>query len=204
MRGQADREPDRQRLDEPGWVFRQHPGAAAVDVGHLSFRSCWRGCGQARLGAYRHQDVPFERLVEVLNPQRSLAQQPLFQVMLALQNNAAASSAAGAEHQRADRWDGGEVRPDAELASNATRAARHWTTAARVRHGPVRGRAHGGALAAHFERLLRSIVDDPGADIHALEILAAADKARLRSWNATDTEFPQDRTVVELFRRRQS
>ncbi|MEU9379301.1 amino acid adenylation domain-containing protein, partial [Streptomyces sp. NPDC048255] len=170
--------------------------------GDPTFRELVARVREADLAAYAHQDVPFERLVEVLNPERSLARHPLFQVMLILQNNAEpetdlpgvtsaeepvaiASSKFDLSFELAERFDGdgapdgieGYLRYSSDLFDPET--------------------AEG--LLARFVRVMNSAASDPEQAIGRIEVLDDAERHRvLVEWNDTEREVPQ-LLMPELF-----
>ncbi|HYY43190.1 MAG TPA: amino acid adenylation domain-containing protein, partial [Pyrinomonadaceae bacterium] len=148
------------------------------------------------LGAYAHQDVPFEMLVEELQPERSLAHTPLFQVLLVLQNAPGAELSlpglkltpllpqSGTSKfdlmmflEESDAGLGGVFEYNTDLFDEAT-----------IKR-----------LLQHFEQLLRATVAAPRTRISALPLMAEAEARRLLvEWNDTATEFPRDLCIHEL------
>ncbi|WP_240930265.1 amino acid adenylation domain-containing protein, partial [Streptomyces coryli] len=155
------------------------------------------------LAAYAHQDVPFERLVEDLNPSRSLSRNPLFQVMLALQN--------GGE----ERWKlpGLNVAPVASGAEAAARFDLALDLAEQRDEGGAPAGLSGGilyatdlfdeatarALADRLVRVLEQVAARPDARVSEIEVLEAAERSLVvEGWN--DTARPvSEGSVVELF-----
>ncbi|HEX5715840.1 MAG TPA: amino acid adenylation domain-containing protein, partial [Thermoanaerobaculia bacterium] len=151
---------------------------------------------ETTVGAYAHQDLPFEKLVEELKPRRDLARSPIFQVMLSLETAASEKQSAGdliltplEADIGASRYEwtfflidqgdgiGGALEYNTDLFDEATvrRMVGHWT------------------------RLLEAAMDEPGERISRLRLLSGEEEQQLLvAWNETARGYALDRPVHAL------
>ena len=154
------------------------------------------------LQAYAHQDVPFEHLVEVLNPERSMARHPLFQVSFALQDDQDIDFALPGLETRPLPADVGTARFDLMVSVTGHRAGDGSPAGLSVvvEYGTdlfdaatVRG------LLARWHRFLAAVADDTSVPLSRVELLEPAERHDLLlSWNATGGENPPG-TIPDLF-----
>ncbi len=153
---------------------------------------------QTALDAYSHQDLPFEKLVEELQPERSLSHSPLFQVMFVLQNTP----------RECRELPGLKITP---IKLNRIVAKFDLTLSMRK----VAGDSFVGFLeynsdlfeaetiermVGHFQTLLSAIVENPQQRVSELPLLRRAERHQLLvEWNQTDTEYPQAQCIHQLF-----
>ncbi|MBI0384135.1 AMP-binding protein, partial [Streptomyces albiflaviniger] len=151
------------------------------------------------LDAYAHQDVPFERLVEVVDPERSLARHPLFQVMLMVQNMPAAETALGGLALRPELVDLGVAKVDLSFAFGE-RPERPGALSGVCEYSTELFDADSvETLVRRLIQVLEAVTGDPGLRISEVEVLSAAERERvLVEWNDTARPLPA-RRVHELY-----
>nr|WP_309142746.1 non-ribosomal peptide synthetase [Streptomyces javensis] len=151
------------------------------------------------LDAYAHQDVPFERLVEVVDPERSLARHPLFQVMLMVQNMPAAETALGGLALRPELVDLGVAKVDLSFAFGE-RPDRPGELSGVCEYSTELFDADSvKTLVRRLIQVLEAVTGDPGLRISEVEVLSAAERERvLVEWNDTARPLPA-RRVHELY-----
>src|SRR3982074_2268276 len=167
--------------------------------GNPTFRELLKRVRETALGAYAHQDLPFEKLVDVLQPERALSRQPLFQVCLAFENigfdgltlpglSVTRQESAGANLT---------AKFDLTLFLHETPSG----LAGAIEYATdLFDRATIERLIARFERLLEAAAGDPDVGILDIPLLTEAERSRLTvEWNATATRCPHDRCLHDLF-----
>ncbi|HEX8178801.1 MAG TPA: amino acid adenylation domain-containing protein [Pyrinomonadaceae bacterium] len=165
--------------------------------GAPTFRELLARVREVTLGAYAHQDVPFERLVEELQPARDLSHTPLFQVYFVWQNNPPVTLALPGLELTAQAAGSGAAKFDLTLVMEETAAGLvtrfEYNTDLFDERTIER-------LAQHFERLLRAAVTEPERAVATLPLLTEAEQQQqLVAWNDTAQEFPQTACAHDLF-----
>ncbi|HEX7242090.1 MAG TPA: amino acid adenylation domain-containing protein, partial [Longimicrobiaceae bacterium] len=164
--------------------------------GDPSFRALLGRVRENTLGAFQHQDLPFEKLVEELQPERALGHTPLFQVMFSMQNVEDEQLRLGALETEPLELGAAMARFDLSLAT--------YEAGDRLAGGLVfRTDLFDGSTAErlldHYVRLLDGAAARPDRRLSELDLLAPDERAQLLlAWNATDRAFPAERCVHEL------
>jgi amino acid adenylation domain-containing protein len=184
--------------------------------GNPTFRELLNRVKEVALGAYAHQDLPFEKLVEELHPDRALNQNPLFQVAFALQNAPGNQLELPELTLSPQQLDVGTARFDLEFhlwerspntsGSNQSPSNKLWVDSSEGISGMVIysadlfDEATIARLIGHFQSLLESIVANPEQRIANLQYLSAQERYQLLvECNNTQADYPQDLCIHQLF-----
>lgn len=157
--------------------------------GDPTFRELLARSRETAMGAYAHQDLPFEKLVEELKPERDLSRNPLFQVMLILQNVPASGQ------KMADVQAGSFLIPAERAKFDLSLIAAETTDGLRATfefNTDLFDISTVKRMAIHFQNLLYAVVADPSWKASDAPLLSTAEQRQLLvDWNETDAAFPQ-------------
>ncbi|MBE4753785.1 AMP-binding protein, partial [Corallococcus sp. ZKHCc1 1396] len=157
--------------------------------GDPTFRELLGRTRQVALGAYAHQDVPFEELVRVTNPERSLAHAPIFQVKLVLQNTPTTELRVPGLIFRGAEIDTGASKFDLTLSINETPEGlvciSNYSTDLYEAGTLAR-------LMEHLQVLMEAAVAAPDTRLSALPLLTESERQQvLLDWNDTHAELAE-------------
>ncbi|MGB8510491.1 MAG: AMP-binding protein, partial [Pyrinomonadaceae bacterium] len=165
--------------------------------GNPTFRELLRRVREVALGAYAYQDVPFEKLVEELHPERDMSHNPLFQVMFALQNNPNdAVTMPGLSISLAPVDTNNAIFDLTLMLQENTRGL----SALLQYNTDLYAEGTISRMLGHFETLLEGIVSNPDQPLSELPMLLNDERRQLLvEWNDTARDYPRELCLQELF-----
>ncbi|HXP76316.1 MAG TPA: amino acid adenylation domain-containing protein, partial [Stellaceae bacterium] len=190
---------NRNRLETEGLIgFFVNALVLRTDLsGNPSFRELLRRVREVCLGAYAHQDLPFDRLVEELHVQRDLSRNPLFQVMFVLHDAPLKTVALPGMTLSPVEGDGETAHFDLTLQIADTDQG---LSASFVYNTDLFEADTIARMTGHFRTLLDSIVADPEQRVSDVPLLSEAERRRqVVEWNGATIEPAGDVSVDQLF-----
>ncbi|HET7229393.1 MAG TPA: amino acid adenylation domain-containing protein [Longimicrobium sp.] len=164
--------------------------------GDPAFREALARVRHAVLGAWEHRDVPFERLVAELKPERSLSHATIFQVSFQLEN--ADAGEAGGRGVRVENLHTGGGTARLDLALELEAHARGITGTLEY-SADLFGRGTARRMVDHLQRVLEQVAADPGRRLSRLELMGRVERTRVLGWNRTTANYPAERCIHQLF-----
>jgi amino acid adenylation domain-containing protein len=165
--------------------------------GNPTFGEFLRRVRHVALGAYAHQDLPFEMLVEELRPERRLSHTPLFQVMFVLQTGPQHALDLPGLTTRVLDVDSGAAPFD--LSLHVREDAGNWQASV-VYNSDLFEADKIDRLLGHLQNLLTGIVTNADQRLSELPLLTEAERHQLLvQWNDTTVEYPRDKCVHQSF-----
>lgn len=163
-------------------------------VENASFHQFLQQVRAVALDAYEHQDIPFERLVEELQPERSASHMPLCQVLFAFQNTPVESLELAGLHLQEKAVESEYVQFDLVLEMKQSKGTIegiiHYNRALFETEVIVR-------LAEHYQLLATEVVAQPHKSIAYVPLLTEGECRQLEAWNTTQRDYPQKLCVHE-------
>ncbi|WP_334190225.1 amino acid adenylation domain-containing protein, partial [Noviherbaspirillum sp.] len=148
------------------------------------------------LEAQTHQDLPFEQVVELVNPPRSLAHSPLFQASFTWNNNETATSALVDLYATSINAFASTAKHDLALhlgeADGMVRGGLEFATSLFTAESAER-------YLGYLRLLLQAMVANDALPVAQLTMLGEADRCRLVEWNTTDVAYPSNASVHTIF-----
>jgi amino acid adenylation domain-containing protein/FkbM family methyltransferase len=165
--------------------------------GNPSFLEHLRRVRQAALEGYAHQDLPFEKLVEELQPERNLSHSPLFQVAFVLQNTPSTprelEGLTLTPLETATGTSKFDLMLSMEEQSDGLTGSLQYSTDLFDPTTILR-------MLGHFRSLLEGVAADPNRRLSDLPLLTQAERHQLLvEWNDTDRDFPKNESIHNLF-----
>jgi amino acid adenylation domain-containing protein len=144
--------------------------------------------------AREHKNVPWERVIEAVQPDQDASRHPLFQVLISLEKSEFSPELMGISHSAANN---GLLKLDLHLQvrEQADGLALHFSYSTDLFDAATIVR-----MAGHFRKLLEGIVENPDQTVWKLPLLSDAERNRLvAEWNDTGMDYPRGRCVHQLF-----